>query len=260
MSVETQSEKQWIQESLRKLELLGDPQIEVAGDPSAEWPDWVYNLMFKLLSVSHPGVKLKNINQWTSKDLGRFLGRHYALVRLICGEVPVSPAVAEEAAKIGGYFASRATQTNPDIDLNQLEESNAAQMEEWVPEFKAHVQEIVASACLRPHSEASAFFTAFGRSMVMKPDELLTERTLTVNDKIAWAMVQVYPSIERLGSVSDLHQLLEQVLEPRGIKIALKQVEKFAQRIHLSFRDGPGRPKGSQNSDKSPRSLGVISQ
>jgi hypothetical protein len=93
--------------------------------------------------------------------------------------------------------------------------------------------------------EASAFFEAFGKAIVIKPDDLLTERTMGVGDKICWVMLMMWRTIERLESVAQLHRIFEQALKPRGIVIKYKRIEKLCQRIKLKFK-GPGRPPGSK--------------
>ena len=107
------------------------------------------------------------------------------------------------------------------------------------------MQEALSSACQRPYIEAAAFFEAFGKAIVIKPDEFLTERTMGVGDKICWAMFVTWQEIERLHSVAELHRILERALKPRGIVVKYKRVEKLCQRIKLKFKD-PGRPPGSK--------------
>ena len=101
---------------------------------------------------------------------------------------------------------------------------------------------------------------AFGKAIVIKPDDLLAERTLGVGHKICWTMFLMWKDIERLGSVAELHRVFEKALKRRGITVKYRWIEKLCQRTKLKFRQGPGRPKGSKNSDKSPRALGVISR
>jgi hypothetical protein len=93
--------------------------------------------------------------------------------------------------------------------------------------------------------EASAFFEAFGKGVVMKPDDLLTERTMGVGDKICWTMFVMWQDIERLESVAQLHRVFEKALKPHGIVVKYKRIEKLCQRIRLKFK-GPGRPPGSK--------------
>ena len=260
MEEKEQSERAWIQESLRSLQQLGDPQFEFVGDADSEWPDWVYNLLLRLLSIPIPGVKVKNIKDWASKDLGRFLGRYYALVRLFNGEIPLSPSVAESVENNLSRLVEHTMTNQPEVNFDGMVDANLEEFERWLPRLTEHIDRILCSALRRPHGESTAFFSTFGRALDIDPRKLLVEQTLTVNDKIALALVRVHPVVERLESVAELHRQLDQALRPRGITVTLKQIEKFCQRIELHFRDGPGRPKGSKNSDKSPRSLGVISQ
>jgi len=118
-------------------------------------------------------------------------------------------------------------------------------MKIWRPKFKKFMQETLSSACERPYIEASAFFEAFGKAIVMKPDELLTEHTMGVGEKICWLMVVLWQEIERLESVAQMHRILERALKPHGIVVKYKRIEKLCQRIKLKFK-GPGRPPGSK--------------
>ena len=55
----------------RKFGELRDFQPEpYRGDP--KWPEWVSNLFMGFFSISHPGVKMKNLKKWKAKDLGDF--------------------------------------------------------------------------------------------------------------------------------------------------------------------------------------------
>jgi hypothetical protein len=78
-----------------------------------------------------------------------------------------------------------------------------------------------------------------------------------VGDKICWTMITMWPEIERLESVAQLHRVFEQALKPKGITVKYKRIEKLCQRIKLKFKDR-GRPQGSKNSDKSEVAQGVF--
>ena len=83
---------------------------------------------------------------------------------------------------------------------------------------------------------------------------------MSLNDRIYWAMFVENQAIQKLGSVTELYRMFEDILKNRGITTTLKKFERLCQDIGLSLRPGPGRPKGTKNSPKSPRSLRVISQ
>jgi hypothetical protein len=134
---------------------------------------------------------------------------------------------------------------NPDVDLAELQKQYEKEAKVWRPIFMKFMQEALSSACERPYMESSAFFEAFGKAIVMKPDDLLTERTAGVGDKICWTMFLMWREIERLHSVAELHRVLEQALKPKGIIVKYKRIEKMCQRIKLKFKDR-GRPPGSK--------------
>ena len=83
------------------------------------------------------------------------------------------------------------------------------------------------------------------KGVVIKPDDLATERRLGVNERITWVMFQFWKPISKFQSVAQLHRLLSAAAKPKGIEITLKRVEKLCQRIGLKFK-GRGRPKGSK--------------
>lgn len=244
MSTQLRGQRRWVREVLTKFGDLEDHQPEPF-NIYGEWPEWVSNLLMILVGVSHPGTKFKSLKKWKAKDLGRFLGRQYAGEHLRAGEVPLSPQVIQEGIKFGEWAESLGRQRRPDLDLDKLRQEVAAGEKAWKPIFKGFMKETLASVCERPYLEASAFFEAFGKAVVIKPDELLTERTMGVGDKICWIMFVRWQEIERLESVAQLHRVFEQALKPHGIVVKYKRIEKLCQRIKLRFK-GRGRPPGSK--------------
>jgi hypothetical protein len=259
MSTKIIGQRRWIREILLKFEELEKHQ-PIACEKEPEWPDWVHNILLMLMGISHPGSKFKNVKKWKAKDLGRFLGRQFAGEHLICGQVPLSAQVIHEGIKFGDWAENTLKQKRPDFDCAKFRGEFEAQNKSWQPIFRSFIKETLASACDRPYVESAAFFEAFGKGIIIKPDELATERTLGVGDKICWTMFVMWRDIERLQSVAQLHWVFEKALKPHGITVKYKRIEKLCQRIKLKFREGSGRPKGSKNSDKSLRSLGVISR
>ncbi|HZM05764.1 MAG TPA: exodeoxyribonuclease VII small subunit [Candidatus Saccharimonadales bacterium] len=244
MSVKFEGQGQWVREVLKKFGDLHESQPKpFCDDP--DWPDWVSNLALTFYSISHPGVKMKNLKKWKAKDLGRFLGREFAGEQLTRGEVPLIPEVIQELERGADGLEKWAKQRSPDVDLEEALKQYEEGQKIWRPIFKKFIQEVLSSACERPYAESSAFFEAFGKAIVIKPDELLTERTMGVGDKICWAMFHMWREIEQLQSVADLHRHLETALKPRGMIIKYKRIEKLCQRIKLKFKS-PGRPPGNK--------------
>ena len=245
MSTKFKGQRKWIREILNKLEELEKHQ-PVIFDQKDEVPDWVYNLLIMLAGISHPGTKFKNLKKWKAKDLGRFLGRQFAGEHLLRGQVPVSPQVMKEGILHSEWEEKRIKQKHPDFDFNQFHKTTEQRDKTWQPIFRQFMQETLASVCERPYEEASAFFDAFGKATVMKPDEFLTERTMGVGDKMCWIMIVSWQEIERLESIAQLHRILEKALKPHGIVVRYKRIEKLCQRIKLKFK-GRGRPPGNKN-------------
>jgi hypothetical protein len=240
-------QRKWVRSILDEFVGLQKHQIEPFNqDP--ELPEWVNQLLLQLVCISHPGVKFKNIKNWKAKDLGRLLGRQFAGEHLAHGHVPISPQVQAEGIKCAQWCEAWATQKLPGHDWKGLHQRNEIRDRRWQMIFRQFMQTSVASACARPYPEMRDFFEAFGKAVVMKPDEFLTDHTMGVGDKIAWAMIAMWREIERLKSVGELHRLFEKALMPHGIAVKYKRIEKLCQRIGLKFKD-PGRPAG--NSDKS---------
>jgi hypothetical protein len=244
MSAKFKGQGQWVREILRKFGALQEFQPEpLRRDPTC--PEWVLNLFMVFFSISHPGVKMKNLKKWKAKDLGRFLGRQYAGEYLVQGGVPVSSQVKRESRKFEAWAEKWITERLPGMNMDEFAKQYEKEARVWRLKLIGFVQEVLTSACERPYLEASAFFEAFGKAVVMKPDALLTERTAGVGEKICWVMFVMWRDIERLRSVGELHRVLEQALKPRGIKVKYKRIEKLCQRIKLKFKD-PGRPPGSK--------------
>ena len=244
MSKQFKGQQQWVREVLIKyLDLEKSQPTPFNRNP--EWPEWVSNLGAMLLGISHPGLKFKSVRKWKAKELGRLLGRQYAGMRLQHGQVPLSSRVIEEASTCSAWAEERAKQLDPGFDAKRFQEQYERELKVWIPKFKEFIQETLASACERPYVETCAFFEAFGRAIVIKPDDLLTERTMGVGDKICWTMIVMWPEISRLKSVADVHRVFEQALRPKGIVVKYKRIEKLCQRIKLKFK-APGRPPGSK--------------
>jgi hypothetical protein len=243
MSAKFKGQGKWVREVLKKFGDLEKDQPKPF-DKDPEWPEWVWNLMLIFMGISHPGVKVKNVKKWKAKDLGRFLGRQYAGEHLTWGEVALSSQVIQEGERFTAWAEKRARERRPDVDLDELQKQYEQGVRVWKPKLKKFMQDTLASACERPYIEASAFFEAFGKSIVMKPDEWLTERTMGVGDKICWTMFVMWRDIERLRSVAELHRVFEQALKCHGIVVKYKRIEKLCQRIKLKFKE-PGRPPGS---------------
>jgi len=240
VSTKFKGQRQWIRETLNKLEALEEFKPNPFGK-NPEWPPWVENLLLMLTGISYPGVKFKNIKKWKAKDLGRFLGRQYAGESLVLGKVPLSSQVLQEGEICLAWAEKHAKEKSPDIDLDKIQKDLEQQTKLWTPRFRQFMQEALASVCERPYREASAFFDAFGKAIVIKPDDLLTDHKMGVGDKICWTMFVMWRDIECLRSVAELHRVFEQALKPKGIAVKYKRIEKLCQRIKLKFK-GPGRP------------------
>lgn len=244
MSGKLKGQPRWIRKILNEFGELQEFQPKPFNE-DPEWPEWVTNLWLIVLGISYPGVKLKRMKQWKAKDLGKFLGRQYAVEHVVWGEVPLSGQVIQEGQRFAAGAKERAEQLQPNINWRQIQKEFEAGQKVWRPRFRKFIQAAVACACERPYREASAFFEGFGKAIVIKPDDLLTERRLGVGDKIGWTMIMMWREIEGLESVGQLHRLFEQALKPHGIEVGHKRIEKLCQRIQLKFR-GPGRPPGSK--------------
>lgn len=252
-------QRKWVQQVLTKFSELDEGLPDLYGK-NPEWPDWVYELLLRLMPISHPGIKLKNNRKWKAKELGRFLGRQYAGEFMIQGKVQLTRQTILDAKKFAKRSADFVRQKNPNFNHAEFNGQMEAREKLWRPRFQKFMQETLVAVCERPYIEARDFFEAYGKAIVIKPDEFETERTLGVGDKICWVMFLQWRDIEKLKSIAQLHWVFEKALKPHGITVRYKRIEKLCQRIGLKFRDGGGRPKGSKNSDKSPRSLGVISR
>jgi hypothetical protein len=237
-------QRQWIREVLDKFGELQEFQTEpFKHDP--DWPEWVTNLLLMLLGISHPGVKVKNVRKWKAKNLGRLLGRHYAVEHLMWGEVPLSPQVIRERDAALEWAGKQITSKSIEIKFKEFVKRFTEQTKVWRPKFQEFIQETLSETCGRPYVESSAFFEAFGKAVVMKPDDLETERTMGVGDKVCLYLFASWRLIEGFHSVGELHRHLEKVFKPYGIVLRQKRIEKLCQRIKLKFKE-PGRPPGGK--------------
>ena len=233
-------DRKWVAEVLSEYDAIEKLQPRSIDSMVNAWPDWVVKLWVILFGVSHPGLNVKNHKKWTAKDLGQFLGRQNALARLAWGEVPLSPRVEEESER---WIDSQADKicSNPKLVNSSMRTVN--KLHEWRPVFDKYIDETLVSARKRPYPESSAFLDAFGKANVIKPDDLATERTMGVGEKIAYIMFMFWQPISKFESVAQVHRFVSAAAKPSGVVITLKRVEKLCQRIGLKFK-GRGRPKG----------------
>jgi hypothetical protein len=233
------NEKFWVRQILEKYDAIEKRQPKTFNLLVNEYPQWVVNLWPILFAVSHPGLKVKRVKQWTARDLGQFLGRQSACEGLLWDEIPLSPRVREEKER---WIDSQTDKlrSSPILAIALTRDLNGLQ--KWRPVFKKYINETLASARNRPYPESSAFLEAFGKANVIKPDDLATETTMGVGERIAYVMILLWRPISKFESVAQLHQLLSTAAKSKGIVITLKRIEKLCQRIGLKFK-GRGRPK-----------------
>jgi hypothetical protein len=234
------NEKFWVRQILEKYDAIEQRQPKTFNLLVNEYPQWVVNLWPILFAVSHPGLKVKRVKQWTARDLGQFLGRQSALEGLLWDEIPLSPRVREETER---WIDSQTDKlrSSPNLAIALTRDLNG--LEKWRPVFRKFIDETLASARTRPYLESSMFLEAFGKANVIKPDDLATERTIGVGERIAYVMIMLWRPISKMESIAQIHQMLSKAAKPMGIVITLKRVEKLCQRIGLKFK-GRGRPKG----------------
>jgi len=234
------NERRWIRSILDKYDDAEKLRPKLPG-LDEEWPDWVNNLYHILMGASHPGLRIKQAKQWTAKDLGAFLGRQSALEALLWGEVPLSAQVQKETAD--AFVAMQKTLApNSGPTLSSAIKKYKKDLVKWRPVFKKFIDEAVTSARARPYTESTAFLSAFGKAVVIKPNDLAVERTIGVGERIAWVMVSMWRTFERFETVAQLHFVLAAAAKRHGVIITLKRVEKLCSRIGLKFK-GRGRPK-----------------
>ncbi len=234
------NEKAWVQSVLTRLDAIEDQQPKFS-KKDFDWPDWVFKVLIPLMKVTHPGLKLTNCRSWGAKDLGQFLGRQCAGESLLFGEVPLTPDKKTELEN-NNQVLLQARGLNTPEGLNALKK-HALGMAKWRRLFRQFIDEILAEARLRPYSESSAFFAAFGKSNVYQPDDFDTEKKIGVSEKIAWLMLLFREHIAKFENIPQLHQFLKNAAEPHGIIIGLKRVEALCRRIGLRYPAKRGRPK-----------------
>ena len=234
------TEKTWVRQILEKYDAIEQRQPKTFDLAVSEWPRWVFNLWPTLFDISHPGLNFRSVKKWTAKDLGQFLGRQSALEGLLWDEVPLSPKVREEKER---WIDSQTDKLHSSPNLAVALTKDIIGLQKWRPVFKNFIDETLASARTRPYLESSTFLEAFGKANVIKPEDLATERTVGVGERIAYVMIMLWRPISKMESVAQIHKILSKAAKPMGIVITLKRVEKLCQRIGLKFK-GRGRPKG----------------
>lgn len=246
MKTRHETERQWVSRTWDSFCELEKLKPEIPGMKALPKPR--VNLARILMRVSHPGVNVRLSKKWGAKELGRFLGREYALEALLGGQVPVSSVVKEEHEKFKAWAASRSAQHSGPADaIFKLE--FAGGVGKWTAAFKTFVKEALVSACERPYPEAAGFFSGFGKATVIKPDEFETKYAMSVGEKVANVMYVNWESLSQLESAGQLYRVLAKAGEMAGVVVTKGAVEKLCRAIGLRYR-GRGRPRKLENRKK----------
>jgi hypothetical protein len=234
MKMKTETQREWMQRVIYNHERVEKLQPQFAD--FEEYPEWVHNLWLIVMRVSHPKLHLRTQQKFSVHQFGAFWGRQYALAAMLQGKVQLSPKTLGEKDRMIAVLKT----VKPEIA--QFIESSFEKHKLWYPAFIGFIKETLGSSCDRPYAEAVTFIQAFAGSMLIKPTDLETERTIGVSEKIAFVMIIEWQVISKLLSVGQLHKILAAALKPHGIVVTLKRVEKLCQRIRLRFK-GRGRPR-----------------
>lgn len=233
------NERAWVWQVMERLEEI--EKLRPMGSLQAdEPPDWVYQVVKPIVGMSHPKLTRNSLRKWTARDLGYFLGRQSSLDDVLCGEVPLSELIVEEAVTYSvAHEKALGLSSNP--AWQKAQKQLAPNIRKWRVIFRKFVDEVIIDARQRPHVESTAFLKAFGEATTVN-DTDFDNRKVGVGERIAWVMLVYWPQISKFESVSQLHRFLSDAARPTGVVITLKRVEKLCSRIGLKFK-GRGRPK-----------------
>jgi hypothetical protein len=229
----------WVKTILEKLEGLEiDPAAELLLPDSA--PAWVVNIYVELCKLSYPrNVLSKAKGKWTSADLGALLGRHYALGKLVKGEVPLGP---KTEAELTSAPVPLQVQAKVDVAVAGMFEQA---LDSQIPASQKLLLEAVALAAEQPYPEALAFFKGLARGAEIKPDEFASAYTLTRTHRIYAGLLVLWPAMgaypDKFPSIAAVYRLFLQRIPEKDLG-DFKSFEQACRKIGLKLR-GRGRPK-----------------
>jgi hypothetical protein len=215
--------------------------------PEENCPKWVWHVEQEYAQVTFSLANPKRVEKLTVCGLGSFLGYQCAYAVWMTENIEALGKKIEEAVE------------KPE-NAEKFEKlaSNKAAVDEgikflrkyigWYGAMRRMAGRALKSCVYQSYDDMTGFLVSFGRAFSRKPKiGAGTGDFGSTNFGIYHFMISNWKTVDGLGSVRELHELLRERLGEHKTG-GLKRVEKICQRVHLHYRK-PGRPKERNNSD-----------
>lgn len=195
-----------------------------------DWPTWVQNVGRELSRTFYPTAKLK-FQSWEPGEIGAMLGQQIAYYGSLKEILDVDAEERIDWKKLRLVYGK---------DIRKRVQTYEKKFDEqFLPDLERALKFALGLAIEQEYRPCSKFFAAFGRAIERRVSS--TGEIGRTNTRIYILLMIAWRSVEKLGSVRELHQCLCRIFGNHPVG-DMKRVEKMCQRLGLHF--GPrGRPK-----------------
>lgn len=225
--------KEWLRRLADELEKT-EQFFPTAILPDETYPEWVRNLERELGSVLLPVVKVKDTGEMTPKRVGAIIGHSCAMA------VWTMEWIFEEAKR--SEIKAQNSTNEPDLKIEELPDK--LRFDKWYSAMRRLAKRALCSSVDRTYEDMSEFLLGYSNAFARKPKSFKIGDMGNTTFEIYLFMLLFWGFVDRLESVSQLHQVFVKVFGPHRAG-DLKRTEKICQRIGLRYRNR-GRPRKSE--------------
>jgi hypothetical protein len=203
-------------------------------------PQWVENAWIEVTKCVMPGRRMPSGGELNMETLGGFFGRLQAFTKLYQGEIPVTPAVEEEAKQLVEEAARAPKPPGHKARLKKMTRDFSNRLDAT----EQKIPQIMAAVYASSHEDALIFQKAYLAGLNIQPHELETPVAFQRHTKIFGYLARHWKRFAKCQSVADVYYDLCETLGFKEVGSLKTFEERIARKIGMKFR-GRGRPKGT---------------
>jgi len=239
MSDQKKSKQKW----LRLIVARMDRAYKVLPEPvwlRGDWPMWVTNVAREFSKAVYPTAKLKVSSSWEPGEVGALIGQQIAYTAYdFTAEINKVSGKKVPWAKLRTVFGK---------DIKERVTAFEQKFEKkFVPDLARALKFAVGLAIEQDYQDCAKFFAAFGRAIQRKPSS--AGDIGRTNTQIYLFLLVFWRSVEKLGSIPKLHELLCKTFGTHIVG-TIKRIEKICERIGLSYPEIAERKALAEKSPK----------
>ena len=200
-------------------------------------PAWAENALAEVAKVVFPSKTMPTEGEWDVEFLGELFGRQQAFARLYGGEIPMSPEMQADCAKLTQHAAAQPQTPERKARKKQIAKDfqNLANANQQV------IPQLLAAVLESSHEDTLKFQKGLALGMKLVAEELDAGKIFQRYTRVFWVIGLQWQRFVKCQSVAEVHRIL--CAENGAAKIgSLKHFEeRVAKKIGLSF-GSPGRP------------------